>query len=83
MKEDLKNYLLEKYSPATVKIYLLDIERYLSYMGKERAEKAAWRDIMEYVDYLRKLYQNPGTINRMLYGVKAWYFYLFTYAAHM
>jgi integrase/recombinase XerD len=74
--EDLQNYLLEKYSPLTVKIYQLDIRRYISYMGEERAGKANYRDIMEYVDYLRKRYHNPGTINRMLYGVKAWYFYL-------
>jgi integrase/recombinase XerD len=74
--EDLQNYLLEKYSPPTVKIYLLDIRRYISYMGEERAMKASYRDIMEYVDYLRKGYRNPLTINRMLYGVKAWYFYL-------
>jgi integrase/recombinase XerD len=76
MKEDLRSYLLEKYSPPTVKIYLLDISRYIGYMGKERAEKANYPDIMEYVDYLRKKYNNPATINRMLYGVKAWYFYL-------
>jgi integrase/recombinase XerD len=76
--EDLKNYLLEKYSPPTVKIYLLDIHRYIGYMGEERAGKANYRDIMEYVDYLRKGYRNPLTINRMLYGVKAWYFYLIT-----
>ncbi len=78
MKQTLETYLLEKYSPSTVKIYLLDINRYLVYMGKERAEKATYRDVMEYVDYLRKGYHNPGTINRMLYAVKAWYFYLIT-----
>jgi integrase/recombinase XerD len=31
---------------------------------------------MNYVDHLRKQYQNPRTINRMLYGVKAWYHWL-------
>jgi len=74
--EELSDYLMEKYSPATVKIYLFDIRRYISYMGEGRAEKANYRDIMEYVDYLRKGYRNPLTIKRMLYGVKAWYFYL-------
>jgi len=75
-KKELNDYLLEKYSPQTVKIYELDIRRYISYMGEERAEKASYRDIMEYTGYLRKVYHNPRTINRMLYGVKAWYFYL-------
>jgi len=75
-EKELTDYLLEKYSPQTVKIYHLDIRRYIVYMGEERAEKATYRDIMEYTGYLRKTYQNPRTINRMLYGVKAWYFYL-------
>ena len=75
-EKKLTDYLLEKYSPETVKIYLLDIRRYTSYMGEDQAERASYRDIMEYTGYLRKTYQNPRTINRMLYGVKAWYFYL-------
>ena len=75
-EKELTDYLLEKYSPQTVKIYHLDILRYIGYMGEEQAEKASYRDIMEYTGYLRKTYQNPRTINRMLYGVKAWYFYL-------
>ncbi len=74
--KELSDYLLEKYSPLTVKIYLFDICRFTSYMGEERAVRASYRDIMEYVDYLRKGYRNPLTIKRMLYGVKAWYFYL-------
>jgi integrase/recombinase XerD len=78
MNQDLEGYLQEKYSPQTVKVYLLDIERYLQYMGPERAEKATYQDVMEYVDYLRKSFSNPGTVNRMLYAVKAWYFYLIT-----
>lgn len=78
MNQDLEGYLQEKYSPQTVKVYLLDIERYLQYMGPERAEKATYQEVMEYVDYLRKSFSNPGTINRMLYAVKAWYFYLIT-----
>jgi len=78
MNQDLEGYLQDKYSPQTVKVYLLDIERYLQYMGPERAEKATYQDVMEYVDYLRKSFSNPGTVNRMLYAVKAWYFYLIT-----
>lgn len=74
--EGLSDYLLEKYSSETVKVYLPDIRRFISYMGEERAVRAGYRDIMEYTGYLRKMYQNPRTISRMLYGVKAWYFYL-------
>jgi len=78
MNQDLEGYLQGKYSPQTMKVYLLDIGRYLQYMGPERAEKATYQEVMEYVDYLRKSFSNPGTINRMLYAVKAWYFYLIT-----
>ena len=78
MDRNLVVYLQEKYSPQTVKVYLLDITRYLQYMGAEKAEMATYQDVMEYVDNLRKGYHNPGTINRMLYAVKAWYFYLIT-----
>ena len=72
----LKSYLQKKYAPCTVKIYLLDIGRYLDYMGKEKALAATYRDIMQYVEYLRARYRNPRTINRMLHGVKAYYYYL-------
>lgn len=45
-------------------------------MGKERAEIAKYQDVLEYLSYLRANYHNPATINRILYAVKAWYFYL-------
>lgn len=76
MTEDLKNYLLETHSPSTVKIYLFDISHYIGWMGKERAEQAAYRDVMDYVAHLRREYHNTNTIRRTLYGIKAWYFYL-------
>lgn len=72
----LEKYLLKDHTPPTVKIYLRDIRVYLDYMTEEKAAVASYQDIMQYVDYLRKQYQNPRTINRMLYGVKAWYHYL-------
>lgn len=76
MKQDLVTYLQEKYAPGTVKVYQLDIDRYLQYMGKGRAERATYQDVMEYVAHLRKNYHNPVTINRMLYAAKAWHFFL-------
>jgi integrase/recombinase XerD len=72
----LEIYLLKDHTPPTVKIYLRDIRVYLDYMTEEKAQTATYRDMMQYVDYLRKQYQNPKTINRMLYGVKAWYHWL-------
>lgn len=76
MDQQLKKYLQEKYAEQTIKVYLFDINRYLLYMGKERAENATCQDVLEYLAYLRAHYDNPFTINRILYAVKAWYFYL-------
>jgi integrase/recombinase XerD len=72
----LEEYLLQDHTSQTVKIYLRDIRVYLDYVTEEKAAVATYQDIMQYVDYLRKQYQNPRTINRMLYGVKAWYQWL-------
>jgi integrase/recombinase XerD len=76
MLKEIKAYLLKDHTPPTTKIYLRDIRVYLDYMTEEKAAIATYKDIMQYVDYLRKQYQNPRTINRMLYGVKAWYHWL-------
>jgi site-specific recombinase XerD len=72
----LRDYLLKEHTEETVKIYLRDIRVFLDYLPEPKAEKATYQDIMNYVDHLRKQYQNPRTINRMLYGVKAWYHWL-------
>jgi site-specific recombinase XerD len=74
--KEMEAYLLKEHTAPTTKIYLRDIRVYLDYMTEEKAAVATYKDIMEYVDYLRKQYQNPRTINRMLYGVKAWYHWL-------
>ena len=73
---NLKNYLLKKYTPATTRMYLRDIRLFLDYMGEEKAEAALYNDIMQYVEYLRRQQLNPSSINRMLYGVRAWYDWL-------
>jgi len=72
----LEDYLLRDHTPPTVKIYLRDIRIFLDYMTVEKAQTATYKDMMQYVDYLRKQHPNPRTINRMLYGVKAWYHWL-------
>jgi site-specific recombinase XerD len=74
--KEMEAYLLKDHTCTNCKIYLRDIRVYLDYMTEEKAAVATYQDIMQYVDYLRKQYQNPRTINRMLYGVKAWYHWL-------
>lgn len=73
---EIKQYLEHKLSPETVKLYLRDIKIYLDYQTEEKAKTANYQDILQYIEYLRKNYPKPQTINRMLYGVKAYYFWL-------
>jgi len=78
-KEDpdsLKAFMLNRWGERMLGQSYWRRLQYLAYMGKERALTATYRDIMQYVEYLRGQHQNPQTINRMLYGVKAFYFYL-------
>jgi len=72
----LQKYLEQKLSPETVKLYLRDIKIYLDYQTEEKAMAANYQDILQYIEYLRQHYPKPQTINRMLYDVKAYYFYL-------
>ena len=72
----LEHYLEQKLSPETVKLYLRDIKIFLDYQTEEKAITANYQDILQYIEYLRKHYPKPQTINRMLYGVKAYYFWL-------
>jgi integrase/recombinase XerD len=73
---ELKQYLLERHSPATGKIYLHDIGLFLLYLTEEKARVATYRDILPYVDYLRKKHGNPRTVSRIIHGIKAYYFWL-------
>ncbi|MGK7397147.1 MAG: tyrosine-type recombinase/integrase, partial [Candidatus Cyclobacteriaceae bacterium M3_2C_046] len=73
---EIEQYLEQKLSPETVKLYLRDIKIYLGYQTEPKAKAANYQDILQYIEYLRKHYPKPQTINRMLYGVKAYYFWL-------
>ena len=51
------------------------IDRYLLYMG-QRAERALYNDVLDYVSYLRKTKCHPKTIKNNLFAVKIYYHYL-------
>jgi integrase/recombinase XerD len=72
--EKLRDWLMKNYSMETAKMYERDIQHFLDQMPN--AKNALYADVMQYVEGLRKTYLNPRTINRMLYGVKAYYNYL-------
>ena len=74
--ETLKDWLNRKYSRETAKMYARDIQRYFDRVGEEKARTALYADVMEYLEHLRTIYQNPRTINRVLHGVKTYYRYL-------
>ncbi len=72
----LKTYLEQEHSAATVRIYLFEIEHLIRYLGADRAEQAAYKDVMDYLAHLRARYDNAGTIHRILQAIKQYYFYL-------
>lgn len=73
---DLRTYLERKYSPATVKVYHFEIKHYLAWMGPEKAPRATYTEVLQYLEYLRSRYDNPATLNRILATIKQYYQYL-------
>jgi site-specific recombinase XerD len=72
----LKQYLLKKYSKSTLHTNLYLIKRFTDYY-QERAEQAQYKDILNYIEYLRKNYDlHPKTLRHCLYGVKIYFNYL-------
>jgi integrase/recombinase XerD len=72
----LNDYLYKYHRPSTVKIYLFEIAHYLQWMGTNRAETASYADVLRYVEYLRERYQSSGTVYRIVYAIKRYYYYL-------
>jgi integrase/recombinase XerD len=55
---------------------LYNIKRFTDYYGK-RAEAATYKDVLNYIEYLRKNYDlHPKTLRHRLYGVKIYFNYL-------
>lgn len=72
----IKQYLQKKYSKSTLNSNLYNIKRFTDYYGN-RAEKATYQDILQYIEHLRKNYDlHPKTLRHCLYGVKIYFNYL-------
>lgn len=72
----LRNYLERKYSKSTLNSNLYNIKRFTDYY-QNRAEKATYKDVLKYIEHLRKNYDlNPKTLRHCLYGVKIYFNYL-------
>jgi len=72
----IEEYLKKKHQPSTVKIYLFEIDHYIKALGETKAEQATYRQVADYLAYLRKRYDNAGTIHRILHAIKQYYYYL-------
>lgn len=72
----LRQYLQKKYSKSTLNSNLYNIRRFTDYYDK-RAEKATYKDVLQYIEYLRKNYDlHPKTLRHRLYAVKIYFNYL-------
>ncbi len=72
--DELKKYLLSRYTEKTARAYQREIEAYQ--LNYPKADKAVYKDIVEYLGALRKRYSNPKTLNRILCSIKAYYDFL-------
>jgi len=77
MKQDnreLIQYLKNRYTPDTAKAYEREITIFLgNFPG---ANKAIYKDLVNYLGTLRSRYSNGRTINRILASIKAYYEFL-------
>lgn len=72
----LRNYLESKYSKSTLNSNLYNIKRFTDYYDK-KAPKATFKEVLQYIEHLRKNYNlHPKTLRHCLYGVKIYFNYL-------
>jgi integrase/recombinase XerD len=73
---ELKEYLQKKYSKSTLYSNLYNIKRFTDYYDK-KAPKATFKEVLNYIEHLRKNYSlHPKTLRHCLYGVKIYFNYL-------
>lgn len=73
----LDHYLRLHYRATTAKFYAFEIEHYLERIGGERAAlRTNYTDLVGQLERLRQRYDNPATVNRILYAIKSYYRYL-------
>lgn len=71
------DYLARHYATGTIREYGRDITRYLNWLGGEPAALAAdYATIVGYLAYLRRSYDNPATVRRILAAIKTYHRYL-------
>ncbi|MCH4828222.1 phage integrase N-terminal SAM-like domain-containing protein [Flavobacterium columnare] len=72
----INEYLEKKYSKSTLYSNLFLIKRFTDYYGN-KAKLATFKDVLNYIEHLRKNYDlSPKTLRHCLYGVKIYFNYL-------
>jgi len=72
---NLESYLKENYSLTSVNSYKNIINGYLLAVG-ERAEKASYTDVLDYIGLLREQNLHPKSLRNNLFAIKIYYRYL-------
>lgn len=70
----LPEYLKQHYTPDSAKAYQREIEIYNS--NYKQADKALYKDILDYIGLLRQRYSKAATISRIVSSIKVYYDYL-------
>jgi site-specific recombinase XerD len=71
----LEQYFKQHYSPKSISNYLSIVSRFAAYMNN-KAATASYKDILEYIGYLRQSKLSPRSIHNYLHVVKAYYNWL-------
>jgi len=72
---DLKEYLQKEYSTTSISGYENMIIRFKLTLG-ERAEKASYTDVLDYIGLLREQNLHPKSLRNNLFAIKIYYRYL-------
>ena len=71
----IKNYLRKNYSATSIKGYENMIRRYCAVMG-QRAARATYKEVLEYIGILRKENLHPKSLRNNLFAIKIYFNYL-------
>jgi site-specific recombinase XerD len=71
----LETYFKQHYSPKSINNYLGIVKRFAAYMNNGQ-DKSTYKDILEYIGYLRQSKLSPRSIHNYLHVVKAYYNWL-------
>jgi integrase/recombinase XerD len=72
----LTEYLHERYRIKTADSYLKNIHQYISQVGEDKAKKARYQDVINYIGMLREKYDSIHSVVNKLGSIKSYYAWL-------